>query len=39
MTSWLEKGRPAIFEALAAACDRIDVDIKEGTVIPLPKGW
>jgi hypothetical protein len=30
MNSWLEKGRPAIFEALAAVCDRIDTEIEDG---------
>ncbi|KAL2758006.1 hypothetical protein ACRALDRAFT_1074794 [Sodiomyces alcalophilus JCM 7366] len=27
MTSWFTKGRPALFDALAAVCDQIDIDL------------
>ena len=30
MASWLERGRPAIFEALATVCDQIDNDLQAG---------
>lgn len=30
MTSWFEKGRPALFEALTAVCQQIDKDLSAG---------
>lgn len=35
MSSWFEKGRPALFQALAAVCDQIDTDLGAGTSDPL----
>lgn len=33
MYSWLQKGRPALFEALNLVCDQIDADVRDGTSI------
>ena len=37
MTSWLERGRPAIIEALGAVCDRIDGDLRTGEFCANPR--
>jgi hypothetical protein len=30
MDSWLERGRPALFKALAEVCDSIDSELADG---------
>lgn len=30
MASWLERGRPALLEALNTVCDQIDADLRAG---------